>query len=102
VVVVVATPFGPANLANLRALSRSGARVVLVGRLSPENDFAHGEALRLWSALEKDGAVMCGGLRDVVACAERAAGARDAVCDADAVERTDEAGTSPAGTGRGE
>jgi iron complex transport system ATP-binding protein len=103
VVVVVATPFGPANLANLRALSRSGARVVLVGRLALEDDFAHGEAMRLWTALEKDGAVMCDGARDVVACAERAeAGARDAASAADAADETDEAGTSPATSGRGE
>jgi hypothetical protein len=59
--------------------------------------------MRLWTALEKDGAVMCDGARDVVACAERAeAGARDAASAADAADETDEAGTSPATSGRGE
>jgi iron complex transport system ATP-binding protein len=73
VVVVVATPFGPANLANLRSVSRSAAPVVLVGKMTPESDFAHGEALRLWSGLENGGAVLCDGPRAVVECVEKAA-----------------------------
>jgi iron complex transport system ATP-binding protein len=103
VVVVVATPFGPANLANLRALSRSGARVVLVGRLALEDDFAHGEAMRLWTALEKDGAVLCEGSRCVVECVEKAvAGVSDSASAEHASHAADEAGTSPATSGRGE
>jgi iron complex transport system ATP-binding protein len=71
-VVVVATPFGPANLGNLRALARSDARVVLVGSLSPADDFTDGEAGRLWVALEGGGAVACADPRDVVTCVEKA------------------------------
>jgi iron complex transport system ATP-binding protein len=72
VVVVVATPFGPANLANLRSISRCAARVVLVGSLTTEHDFADGEALRLWNELERRGAVLCEGPRGVVECVETA------------------------------
>jgi iron complex transport system ATP-binding protein len=70
VVVVVATPFGPANLANLRAVARTGARAVLVGDLGAGDDFAHGEARRLWSALAAGGARTCPDARAVVACVE--------------------------------
>jgi hypothetical protein len=73
VAVVVATPFGPANVANLRAVARSDARVVLVGRLLPTDDFTDGEAGRLWADLERRGAIVCADQRDVVASVDRAA-----------------------------
>jgi iron complex transport system ATP-binding protein len=72
VAVVCATPFGPANLGNLRAVARSGARIVLVGDLAPEDDFTHGEARRLWMSMERAGVVVCEDPRRVSECVEEA------------------------------
>jgi iron complex transport system ATP-binding protein len=72
VVVVAATPFGPANLGNLRAVSGSEARVVLVGELVSEDDFTRGEARALWTSLEAGGARVCEDARAVVRCVEEA------------------------------
>jgi iron complex transport system ATP-binding protein len=73
-VVVCAAPFGPANLGNLRAVARCASRAVLVGELTSEDDFTHGEARRLWSALQRDGALRCDDVRSVSACVEEVAG----------------------------
>jgi iron complex transport system ATP-binding protein len=70
VAVVVATPFGPENVGNLRAVVRSGALVVLVGEMGPELDFCRGEATALWSRLVEAGARECGDVHDVVRCIE--------------------------------
>lgn len=48
VVVVGATPFGGANLGNLRAVLGSGTSMVLTGSLGPERDFTGGVAAELW------------------------------------------------------
>lgn len=66
VVVVVATPFGPANMGNLRAATACGRKTVLVGDLTPEDDFTNGEATRVWSGLQDAGAVGCAEARDAV------------------------------------
>ncbi|MDO8916312.1 MAG: hypothetical protein Q7W16_09555, partial [Coriobacteriia bacterium] len=72
-IVVCAAPFGPANLGNLRAVARSASRTVLLGTLAAEEDFAHGEALRLWSALQRGGALQCDDVRSITACVEEVA-----------------------------
>jgi hypothetical protein len=74
VVVVAATPFGPANLGNLRAVEHAASRMILTGDLRPEEDFTRGEAGRLWSALLGAGAVQCGDVRSVCACVEEVVG----------------------------
>jgi hypothetical protein len=68
VVVVVASPFGPENLGNLRAVSRAAVPVVLVGQMSERLDFSRGEALALWRRLEAAGARSCTDARGVVRC----------------------------------
>jgi iron complex transport system ATP-binding protein len=72
VAVVVATPFGPENVGNLRAVVRSGAAVVLAGRMGPELDFCRGEATALWSRLVEAGGPVCGDASDVERCIEEA------------------------------
>jgi iron complex transport system ATP-binding protein len=73
-VVVCASPFGPANLGNLRAVEHAASRMILTGDLRPEEDFTRGEAGRLWSALLGAGAVQCGDVRSVCACVEEVVG----------------------------
>jgi hypothetical protein len=46
-IVVSRTPFGRANVANLRAVTRASAPTVLVGTIE-ERDFTGGEASTLW------------------------------------------------------
>ncbi len=48
-VVVSATPFGRANIGNLRAAVTAGVPIVLVGAMTPDRDYAAGEARRLWT-----------------------------------------------------
>jgi iron complex transport system ATP-binding protein len=57
VVVVGGTPFGAANLGNLRSAVGSGAPLVLTGTLGPDRDFTRGEAAALWDAALSGGAV---------------------------------------------
>ena len=66
VVVAVATPYGPENLGNLRAIAGRAASTVLVGEMTPEMDFARGEATALWNALAGAGARVCAEPRDLV------------------------------------
>jgi iron complex transport system ATP-binding protein len=68
VVVVLATPFGPDNLGNLRAVADAGAagRTVLVGAMTPDLDFSRGEAAGLWVSLAAAGARQCADARDLV------------------------------------
>lgn len=47
--VVCETPFGRANVANLRAAVRSGVPLVLVGEMTGERDYSGGEATALWA-----------------------------------------------------
>jgi iron complex transport system ATP-binding protein len=56
VVVVAGTPFGAANLGNLRSAVGSGSPVVLTGSLGPERDFTRGDAARIWDAAVVAGA----------------------------------------------
>jgi hypothetical protein len=70
VAVVVATPFGPENVGNLRSVVRSGAPTVLLGEMTPELDFTRGEALALWNKLADAGGRACADPRDVVSCIE--------------------------------
>ena len=49
VCVVCETPFGRANVANLRAAVRSGVPLVLVGEMTPERDYSGGVATALWA-----------------------------------------------------
>ncbi len=72
VVVVCATPFGPANIGNLSAVARSSAPVVLVGEPRPEDDFTQGDAARLWAALKAGGAATCTDPRGIDRCVEEA------------------------------
>ncbi len=57
VCVVCDTPFGRANLGNLRAAVRSGTRLVLVGEMTEERDFTGGPATVLWDDAIAAGAV---------------------------------------------
>ncbi|MDO8963688.1 MAG: ABC transporter ATP-binding protein [Coriobacteriia bacterium] len=73
VVVVAATPFGTANVGNLRAAARVGERVVLVGELTPEMDFTRCQAANLWEHLSRTGSLSCPDQRDVIRCVEEVA-----------------------------
>lgn len=57
VVIVADAPYGPGNLANLRAALRvalEGTRVVLLEQVPMrERDFTDGEATRIWSTLRE-------------------------------------------------
>jgi iron complex transport system ATP-binding protein len=67
-VVVVASPFGPHNLDNLRAVLEGGAgrRTVLLGSFTAELDFSRGEAAALWNGLVEAGASTCDSPREVL------------------------------------
>lgn len=54
--VVCDTPFGRANVANLRASVRAGVPLVLVGEMTPERDYSGGEATALWAEAVSAGA----------------------------------------------
>jgi iron complex transport system ATP-binding protein len=71
-VVVVATPFGPDNLGNLRAIAAAGvaANTVVVGDMTPDLDFSRGEAAALWDALVQAGARPCAESHDIARCIE--------------------------------
>ncbi len=69
-IVVVATPFGPDNIGNLRSLADRASRVVLVGALTPAMDFSRGEAIALWEGLTSAGALACADPRDLIRCIE--------------------------------
>jgi iron complex transport system ATP-binding protein len=52
--VVTATPFGRANVGNLRAAVESGVPLVLTGAMTPDRDYSGGAARELWTrALER-------------------------------------------------
>lgn len=56
--VVTGTPFGRANVGNLRAAVESGARLVLVGAMTPERDYSGGVATELWTRALEHGALL--------------------------------------------
>jgi iron complex transport system ATP-binding protein len=70
VIVAVATPYGPENLGNLRAIAHRAAKTVLVGSMKPDMDFARGEATVVWDGLAGSGALACADPRDLVRCIE--------------------------------
>jgi iron complex transport system ATP-binding protein len=74
VIVAVATPYGPENLGNLRAISGRSARTLLLGAMTPEMDFSRGEATALWDALASAGAHACADPRELVSCIEEVLG----------------------------
>lgn len=55
-VIVSPTPFGRANVGNLRAAVRSGVPLVLIGDMTAERDFSGGEATDVWERAIIDGA----------------------------------------------
>ena len=67
-VVVVASPFGPDNLGNLRAVEAAGVAevTVLLGEMTPELDFSRGEAQDLWDRLAGSGAQTCADPRSCI------------------------------------
>jgi iron complex transport system ATP-binding protein len=71
-VAVVASPFGPDNLGNLRAVVAAGvaARTVLVGAMTDDLDFSRGEARQLWEGLAASGARVCATSRESIRCLE--------------------------------
>jgi iron complex transport system ATP-binding protein len=72
VIVAVATPYGPENLGNLRAVADRAGKTVLVGAMTAEMDFSRGEASALWGGLVDAGAAVCPDPRDLVRCIEEA------------------------------
>ena len=56
--VVTATPFGRANVGNLRAAVESGAPLVLVGAMTPQRDYSGGVATELWNRALELGAML--------------------------------------------
>jgi len=56
--VVTATPFGRANVGNLRAAVESGVPLVLVGAMTPERDYSGGVATALWKRALERGALL--------------------------------------------
>jgi iron complex transport system ATP-binding protein len=73
-VLVVASPFGPHNLGNLRGVLSAGAasRTILVGEFGAELDFAHGDAAAAWGELARSGARTCAGTREALQAIEEA------------------------------
>jgi iron complex transport system ATP-binding protein len=69
-VAVVASPFGPDNLGNLRAVANAGAarKTVLAGELTEALDFSRGEASGIWDGLVRGGALPCALPHDAVRC----------------------------------
>lgn len=59
-VVVTSTPFGRANVGNLRAAVEAGVPLVLVGKMSADRDYAAGEATALWERAVERGALRVG------------------------------------------
>ena len=70
VAVAVATPYGPENLGNLRAVADRAGKTVLVGTMTDDMDFSRGEATALWRGLTDAGAAVCSDPRDLVRCIE--------------------------------
>jgi hypothetical protein len=68
-VLVVATPFGPDNVGNLEAVLTAGvaAKTVLVGSITPEMDFARGEAVASWERLSEGGAAIAADVAAAIA-----------------------------------
>ena len=64
-VVVARTPFGRANVSNLRAAATAGKPLVLVGTMEGR-DFTGGEATALWSGAVEAGAVVVEAEEDAV------------------------------------
>jgi len=56
-VVVCDTPFGRANVGNLRAAARAGTRLVLVGEMTAARDYTGGPATELWAEAIAAGAL---------------------------------------------
>jgi len=73
-VVVCRTPFGGANLPNLRAAQQCGRPLVLVGRMDTERDFTGGAAARLWEAAMAGGADRVDSESDAFGLIERRTG----------------------------
>jgi iron complex transport system ATP-binding protein len=71
-VVVVASPFGPDNLGNLRVAAGAGAaaKTVMAGEFTADLDFSRGEAAAIWQGLASAGALACEHAKDVVRCVE--------------------------------
>ncbi|MCX8007687.1 MAG: ABC transporter ATP-binding protein [Coriobacteriia bacterium] len=65
-IVVAPTPFGRANVANLRAAVRSGRSLVFVGQFSAERDYTGGEAAALVAEALGAGAVVVPGEGDAL------------------------------------
>ncbi|MBN2405239.1 MAG: ABC transporter ATP-binding protein [Coriobacteriia bacterium] len=59
-VIVAPTPFGRANVGNLRAALQSGVPLILMGEMSAERDFSGGQATSLWEQAVDGGAVRVG------------------------------------------
>lgn len=74
-VVVCETPFGSANLPNLRAALESDRPLVLVGDMDDERDYAHGKARALWERALQKGAQRVDSEADVPSAIERCSGA---------------------------
>jgi iron complex transport system ATP-binding protein len=70
-IVVCATPFGGANLPNLRAAIGAGRPLVLIGEMDGERDFTGGEAERLWIDALGAGAVRVASEQDALHAVER-------------------------------
>lgn len=70
-VIVCPTPFGRANLGNLRAAVGSGAPLVLVGDMGAERDYAGGAARALWEEALAAGARRAATEADALAMVER-------------------------------
>lgn len=69
-IVVCDTPFGRANLPNLRAAVESGTPLVLLGDMDGDRDFAAGDARALWERAIEAGAVRAGSEAEVLAAIE--------------------------------
>jgi iron complex transport system ATP-binding protein len=73
-VIVCPTPFGGANVANLRAAARAGRPLVLIGEMDAERDFTGGAARRLWDAALEAGAHRVASEQDALDALERLIG----------------------------
>jgi iron complex transport system ATP-binding protein len=73
-IVVCPTPFGGANLPNLRVALGAGRPLVLVGEMDEARDFTDGEARRLWDAALEAGAVRVATEEDALHAVERSSG----------------------------
>lgn len=76
-VVVTDTPFGRANVGNLRAALAADVPLVLIGDISDERDYSGGEATALWMRALDAGAIRVGDEAEALSVSMRMLGEKE-------------------------